>query len=88
MTDREKEIERIVEWRKDTPYLEYDYEGLPPAENSISLVKYPEQTTLTEKIGNTEYTVNARFKEDGRDLLSLLAQLIEKGVCPNVFYEE
>ena len=42
---------------------------------------------MTEKIGNTEYTLNAHFQADGRDLLYYLSQLILHGVDPNIYRE-
>ena len=53
----------------------------------MPLQKYPPQTVLTEKIGNTEYTVNAHFREDGRDLLYHLSRLLLNGVEPNIYRE-
>lgn len=88
MNDKENTVQSIVNQKADVEYRSFAYEGLPPAENVMPLVKYPEHTVLTEKIGNTEYTVNAHFNENGRDLLCCLSQLIEKGVQPNVFFEE
>lgn len=88
MTDKELEIQRIVEQHKVTEYRGFHYEGLPSAENVIPLTKYPEQTTMTEKIGNTEYTVNAHFRQDGNDLLYHLCTLLLYGVNPHLFYEE
>ena len=40
---------------------------LPPARNVTPLVRIPEPMSLTEKIGGTEYTVNAHFQKDGRE---------------------
>lgn len=80
MTDREQEIERIVKRSGTVEFSAFPYEGLPQAEPTVPLVKRPEQTVLTEKIGNTEYTLNAHFKKEGRDLLCYLTRLIETGV--------
>ena len=43
------------------------------------LVRYPEEISFTEKIGNTEYTVNAHFRKDGDDFLTMLSHLFKGG---------
>lgn len=70
----EEEIQAIMEEYKDAPMVNPDkiYPPLPPAENVTPLVRIPEPISLTEKIGGTEYTVNAHFRKDGRDLLCSL----------------
>jgi hypothetical protein len=84
MTDREKEVTEIVNLYGKVEYRAYDNPDLPPADsNPIPLAKIPTLATFTEKIGNTEYTVNAHFNEDGRDLLYHLTQLLLRGVTAN-----
>ena len=84
MTDREKEVTEIVNLYGKVEYRVYDNPDLPPADsNPIPLAKIPTLATFTEKIGNTEYTVNAHFNEDGRDLLYHLTQLLLRGVTAN-----
>lgn len=84
MTDREKEVTEIVNRYGKVEYRVYDNPDLPPADsNPIPLAKIPTLATFTEKIGNTEYTVNAHFNEDGRDLLYHLTQLLLRGVTAN-----
>ena len=84
MTDREKEVTEIVNRYGKVEYRVYDNPDLPPADsNAIPLAKIPTLATFTEKIGNTEYTVNAHFNEDGRDLLYHLTQLLLRGVTAN-----
>ncbi len=87
MTDKEFEAKKIVELYGTNENRPYPYEGLPAAENVMPLQKYPPKRTMTEKIGSTEYTVNAHFCEDGRDLLYYLSQLILHGVDPNIYRE-
>ncbi len=87
MTDKEFEAKKIVELYGTNENRPYPYEGLPAAENIMPLQKYPPRRTMTEKIGSTEYTVNAHFREDGRDLLYYLSQLILHGVDPNIYRE-
>ena len=55
------------------------YPPLPPAENIMPLMRIPEQATLCEKIGGTEYTVTAHFREDGRDFAWASQQDIHAG---------
>lgn len=86
MTDRTAEIARIVKLYAKAE-RSYTYPGLPEAEHCVPLQKYPPQATLTERIGNTEYTVNAHFREEGRDLLYYLSQCILRGVKPNDYDE-
>lgn len=84
MSDKQKQIAEILDRYKNVEYRPYDNPDLPPAESKpIPLVKIPPLATFTEKIGNTEYTVNAKFNEDGRDLLYHLSQLILRGVTAN-----
>ena len=84
MTDREKEVTEIVNLYGKVEYRAYDNPDLTPVDNNpIPLAKIPTLATFTEKIGNTEYTVNAHFNEDGRDLLYHLTQLLLRGVTSN-----
>ena len=87
MTDKEFEAKKIVELYGTNENRPYPYEGLPAAKNIMPLQKYPPRRTMTEKIGSTEYTVNAHFREDGRDLLYYLSRLILHGVDPNIYRE-
>lgn len=87
MTDKEFEARKIVELYGTNENRPYPYEGLPAAENIMPLQKYPPRRTMTEKIGSTEYMVNAHFREDGRDLLYYLSRLILHGVDPNIYRE-
>ena len=61
---------------------------LPPAENIMPLMRIPEQATLCEKIGGTEYTVTAHFREDGRDLLGLLSRIFMRDTADYSFDSE
>ena len=88
MKDKSVEAQKIVEQYAVPESRAYSYEGLPMAEYFTVLQKYPEQTTLTEKIGNTEYTVNAHFRKDGNDLMYYLSHLIFYGVNPNIYKEK
>lgn len=87
MKDKSTEAAKVVKLYGNTESRPYEYEGLPAAENFMPLQKKPPQTVLTEKIGNTEYTVNAHFREDGRDLLYHLSRLLLNGVEPNIYRE-
>ena len=87
MTDKEFEAKKIVELYGTNENRPYSYEGLPATENIMPLQKYPSKRTMTEKIDGTEYTVNAHFREDGRDLLYYLSRLILHGVDPNIYRE-
>ena len=90
MTENDKALEaqRIAERYQGIDYRSFEYDGLPPAGEPSPLLRIPEQTTLTEKIGNTEYTLNAHFRENGRDLLGYLCELLLKdGVEPNLYYD-
>lgn len=87
MKDKSTEAAKVVKLYGNTESRPYEYEGLPAAENFMPLQKYPPQTVLTEKIGNTEYMVNAHFREDGRDLLYHLSRLLLDGVEPNSYRE-
>lgn len=64
------------------------YPPLPPAENIMPLMRIPEQATLCEKIGGTEYTVTAHFREDGRDLLGLLSRIFMRDTADYSFDSE
>ena len=69
----EQELTEILDENKGISMVNPNrvYPPLPPAENIMPLMRIPEQATLCEKIGGTEYTVTAHFREDGRDLLGL-----------------
>lgn len=85
----EEEIQSIMEEYKDAPMVNPDkiYPPLPPAENVTPLVRIPEPISLTEKIGGTEYTINAHFRKDGRDLLCILADIFRRGTQGYGFYD-
>lgn len=85
----EEEIQAIMEQCKDAPMVNPDkiYPPLPPAENVTPLVRIPEPISLTEKIGGTEYTVNAHFRKDGRDLLGILAGIFRRGTQGSGLYD-
>lgn len=74
----EEEIQAIMEEYRDAPMVNPDkvYPPLPPVQNVTPLVRVPEQMSFTEKIGGTEYTVDAHFRKDGRDLLSKLTDIL------------
>ena len=76
----EKEIQEIMEEYKDAPMVNPDkiYPPLPPIENVTPLVRIPEPMSFTEKIGGTEFTVNAHFRKDGRDLLVMLTDIFRR----------
>ena len=61
----EEEKQAIMKEYKDAPMVNPDkiYPPLPPAENVTPLVRIPEPIRLSEKIGGTEYTVNAHFRK-------------------------
>ena len=82
MKPSESEILSILEAHKDAPIVNPNkvYPPLPPAENIMPLMRIPEQMTLCEKIGGTEYTVNAHFREDGHDLLSMLTGIFNRNI--------
>ena len=86
--DKALKAQRIAEQYNGIDYRSFEYDGLPPAGVPSPLLRIPEQTALTKKIGNTEYTLNAHFREDGRDLLGYLCELLLKdGVEPNLYYD-
>lgn len=64
----EEEIQAIMEEYRDAPMVNPDkvYPPLPPVQNVTPLVRVPEQMSFTEKIGGTEYTVDAHFRKDER----------------------
>lgn len=82
MKQSESEILSILEAHKDAPMVNPNkvYPFLPPAENVTPLVRIPKEICFTEKIGGTEYTVNAHFREGGRDLLSMLIGILERNI--------
>lgn len=63
----EQELTEILDENKGISMVNPNrvYPPLPPAENIMPLMRIPEQATLCEKIGGTEYTVTAHFREDG-----------------------
>lgn len=87
MKQSESEILSILEAHKDTPMVNPNkvYPPLPPAENIMPLMRIPEHATLCEKIGGTEYTVTAHFREDGRDLLGLLSRIFMRDTADYSF---
>ncbi|MEY8493875.1 hypothetical protein AALC16_12790 [Lachnospiraceae bacterium 29-91] len=86
----EEEIQAIMEEYKDAPMVNPDkiYPPLPPVQNVTPLVRVPEPMSFTEKIGGTEYTVNAHFRKDGRDLLVMLTDIFLRGTQRYRFYDE
>ena len=83
----EEEIQAIMEEYRDAPMVNPDkvYPPLPPVQNVTPLVRVPEQMSFTEKIGGTEYTVTAHFREDGRDLLGLLSRIFMRNTADYSF---
>lgn len=71
----EQELTEILDENKGISMVNPNrvYPPLPPAENIMPLMRIPEQATLCEKIGGTEYTVTAHFREDGRTCLGFSA---------------
>ena len=60
---------------------EWDIPGMPKEKESLTpLVRVPPEASFTEKIGKTEYTVTARFRDQGNDLLCLLNRYLQHGV--------
>ncbi len=86
----EEEIQAIMEEYKDIPMVNPDkiYPPLPPVQNVTPLVRIPEPMSLTEKIGGTEYTVNAHFRKDGRDLLVMLTDIFRRSAQGYGFYDD
>ena len=85
----EAEVDRRVADFPIPEIHEYDIPGLPPGEVPLTdVVKFPKEMELTERIGNTEYTVKARFRPSGRDLLCMLHDLLGYGVAANEKYDE
>ncbi|MCM1495134.1 MAG: transposon-encoded TnpW family protein [Bacteroides sp.] len=86
----EEEIQAIMEEYKDAPMVNPNktYPPLPPAGNIKPLVRVPEQMSFTEKIGGTEYTVNAHFRKDGRDLLAMLSDIFMRDILEYGIYGE
>ena len=78
----EQELTEILDENKGISMVNPNrvYPPLPPAENIMPLMRIPEQATLCEKIGGTEYTVDAHFRKDGRDLLSKLTDIFMRGM--------
>lgn len=66
---------------EDNSMQEWDIPGLPKEKESLTpLVRVPPEASFTEKIGKTEYTVTARFRDEGDDLLCLLNRYLQRGV--------
>ena len=86
----EEEIQAIMEEYKDAPMVNPDkiYPPLSPVQNVTPLVRIPEPMSLTEKIGGTEYTVNAHFRKDGRDLLTTLTHIFRRSAQGYVFFND
>ena len=86
----EEEIQAIMAEYRDAPMVNPDkvYSPLPSVQNVTPLVRVPEQMSFTEKIGGTEYTVNAHFRKDGRDLLGLLSRMFMRDTADYSFDSE
>ena len=86
----EEEIQAIMAEYRDAPMVNPDkvYSPLPSVQNVTPLVRVPEQMSFTEKIGGTEYTVNAHFRKDGRDLLGLLSRIFMRDTADYSFDSE
>ena len=86
----EQELTEILDENKGISMVNPNrvYTPLPPAENIMPLMRIPEQATLCEKIGGTEYTVTAHFREDGRDLLGLLSRIFMRDTADYSFDSE
>ena len=86
----EEEMQAIMEEYKDIPMVNPDkiYPPLPPVQNVTPLVRILVPMSLTEKIGGTEYTVNAHFRNDGRDLLVMLTDLFRRGAQGYGLYDD
>lgn len=82
MKHSKSEILSILEEHKDAPMVNPNkvYPPLPPVKNVAPLVRIPENMCFTEKIGGTEYTVSAHFREGGRDLLSMLTGIFHRNI--------
>ena len=80
----EAEVDRRAADYPMPEIIRYDIPGLPPEEvPQTDVVKFPKEMEFTEQIGNTEYTVKARFRTTGRDLLCTLHRLLGYGVSGN-----
>ena len=68
----EEEIQAIMEEYRDAPMVNPDkvYPPLPPVQNVTTLVRVPEQTSFTEKIGGRAYSADDRLRYDGPAWLS------------------
>lgn len=86
----EEKIQAIMEEYKDAPMVNPDkiYPPLPPVQNVTPLVRIPEPMSLTEKIGGTEYTVNAHFRKEGQDLLGMLSDIFVWDARGYGFYDD
>lgn len=66
---------------EDNSMQEWDIPNLPKEKETVTpLVRVPPEASFTEKIGKTEYTVTARFRDQGDDLLCLLNRYLQRGV--------
>ena len=73
----------------DNTMQQWDIPGLPKEKESLTpLVRVPPEASFTEKIGKTEYTVTARFRDTGDDLLCLLNRFLQHGVGADTEEEE
>lgn len=82
MKSKEQQAAEIAARYGNVEYEESDTPGLPEPGRIIPLVRIPPSAAFTETIGGTEYTVNAHFKENGRDMLYYLCRLLKSGVAP------
>ena len=64
------------------------YPSLPPVQNVTPLVRIPGPMSFIEKIGGTEYTVNAHFRKDGQDLLATLTDIFRRGAQGYIFFND
>ena len=77
----EQELTEILDENKGISMVNPNrvYPPLPPAENIMPLMRIPEQATLCEKIGGTEYTVY---------LLGLLSRIFMRDTADYSFDSE
>ena len=50
--------------------------------------QYPHPISFEREIGGTVYTVNAHFREGGRDLLSMLMGILERNISGMEYRQE
>ncbi len=66
---------------EDNSMQEWDIPNLPKEKETVTpLIRIPPEASFKETIGKTEYTVNARFRDEGDDLLCLLNRYLQRGV--------